>query len=73
MARITTEVVTIPQVAKGGVTEERAHVKSDVMMMANGGSMERGLISGEAARGGASLGHRFAAAWVQVRAAFGDG
>ena len=57
----------------------------DVMVMADGGSLEGWLISGEARRGQAVEGlgavvvvnllemHRFAAAWVRVRAAFGDG
>ena len=66
------EVVTIPQVRERSVTEERAlfgeRRDADSGRRFNGGVFnERG---GRAWRG---LGHRFAAAWVRVWAAFGDG
>ena len=65
------QVVTIPQVLKRGVTEEwtlfEERRDADGGRRFNGGVDQRG---GRAWRG---LAHRFAAAWVRVRAAFGDG
>ena len=41
-------MVTIPEVRERGETEERTLSESDAMVMADGGSMEGCLISGEA-------------------------
>ena len=66
------EVVTIREVRERGVTEERTRFAErrdgDGRRRFNGGGFnQRG---GRRWRG---FGHRFAAAWVRVRAAFGDG
>ena len=66
------EVVTTPEVRERSVTEEQT-LFVERRDGDGGRRFNGGMFNQRGGRRWRGLGHRFAAAWVRVRAAFGDG